>query len=109
MASLDRLSWNQALIREVNERIKDLAEQLDGRVSFLCECGDENCSACVLLTLADYESLRAMRTWFLVASGHERSELGRVVEERDGFTVVETLVTAPIEPTKPRVDDRPGT
>lgn len=100
-ASPDRLSWKQALVREVNERIKSLAEPLDGRVYFLCECGDENCSACVPLTPADYEGLRAMRTRFFVASGHERTELERVVAERDGFTVVDKLVTAPIEPTDP--------
>jgi hypothetical protein len=37
----DRIALNEALFREVNERMKDvLAPSPDERIDFLCECGD---------------------------------------------------------------------
>lgn len=104
--SPERLAANQMLIREVNERIRGLADRqltgladpLDGRVPFLCECGDAGCDALVPLPRADYMRFRAETTWFFVAAGHEPIERGRVVEAHAGFTVVEA---SPVETTDP--------
>jgi hypothetical protein len=39
----------------------------------------------------DYEAVRGQSTHFLVTSGHELLEVERVVDRRDGFTVVEKI------------------
>ena len=47
-------------IREVNDRIRDLARRRPGgeRREFICECGDLNCTEFVGLTLAEYDARR---------------------------------------------------
>lgn len=71
----ERVGKNEALFREVNERIKDVSGNhvvFDGAapLQFVCECSDEGCSEPVELTLAEYEAVRADPTHFLVAPGH---------------------------------------
>ena len=42
----ERVGLNEAVFREVNERIEDLAEKLDLEdrpLDLVCECGDANC------------------------------------------------------------------
>jgi hypothetical protein len=75
VATSERVGKNEALFREVNERIREMSGQavaLDGDapVQFVCECSDEGCSEPVELTLAEYEAVRAQGTHFLVALGH---------------------------------------
>ena len=42
----DRLARNEALFREVNERVREVGERagLD-MIDFICECGDADCTA----------------------------------------------------------------
>ena len=78
-----RLTENELLFREVNERIDDVARQLGGEdttYEFVCECSDANCVARVPLTLAQYEWLRARPLLFVVVEGHEVTAIERVVE-----------------------------
>ena len=58
--------------------------------SFRCECGDRNCSCAILLTLSEYEEVRAYDTHFAVAHNHENPEREGLIEEHEHFTVVET-------------------
>jgi hypothetical protein len=71
----ERVGKNEALFREVNERIREASEgffaserNLGGE--FVCECSDERCYKPVELTLAEYEAVRLEPTNFLVAPGH---------------------------------------
>ncbi len=88
---------NQALFREVNERIKDVSERLvafdgDMPLEFVCECSDEGCNDAVLLTLAEYEAVRAHPRHFFVARGHLwRPEIERLVTDGTRYVVVEKL------------------
>ena len=52
----DRLARNEALFREVNERVREVGERagLD-MIDFICECGDAGCTAAVSLTESEYE------------------------------------------------------
>jgi hypothetical protein len=61
----------------------------DKRHGFVCECGEEACRERVYLSLAEYETVRASPIRFAVLPGHEVPEAERVVEERDGYLVVE--------------------
>jgi hypothetical protein len=89
-----RVARNEALFRQVNERIEEVNESLgaDEPSDFLCECGDENCTAPVSLTVAEYEAIRSNPTHFVIAHGHEVIDVERVVEQNERFTVVEKFM-----------------
>jgi hypothetical protein len=86
-----RVAKNEALFRRVNERIEEISEGLpgDSESDFLCECGNDNCTAPVRLTLSEYEDVRRDPTHFLIAHGHDVVDLERVVRETDRYAVVE--------------------
>jgi hypothetical protein len=86
-----RVAKNEALFRQVNERIEDVNESLGAKepADFLCECGDEDCTAPVTLTLAKYEQLRSNPTHFVITPGHEVVDVERVIEQSEHFAVVE--------------------
>jgi hypothetical protein len=83
---------NQALFREINERIEQLnaAFKMDGREAFLCECGNPGCTQPIALTSAEYESIRGHATRFAVALDHENPEVETIIEQNERFAVVET-------------------
>ena len=85
----ERLARNEALFREVNERVEELSggTALE-QVEFVCECGDESCIQTIPLTRPEYEQLRADPVHFAVVPGHEILEVENVVSEGDRFYVV---------------------
>jgi hypothetical protein len=91
----ERLGANEALFREVNERVAEVAEQFvaddtrDSRYDFNCECGDRACAEQIALTTAEYEAVRAEATRFAVVPGHETLDIERVVERHPMYLVVE--------------------
>lgn len=89
--ALERIAKNQSVFREANERIEESVDALalTGRTPYLCECGDERCSAALMLSREEYESVRAHATRFLVVPGHETPEAEDVVEQGDRYWVVE--------------------
>lgn len=91
--SLQRLGRNQLIFREVNERLRDLAETApDGKTEYLCECGDVTCTNRIELRLVQYEAVRARPNTFFMIPGHERLEIERVVDQPDGYMIVEKIV-----------------
>ena len=94
-ASEERVARNEALFREFNERVEDLADTVDvDRIRFVCECGDLDCLERVELTRAAYEEVRSDPTRFVVAAGHEKADIERVVAYGEGYVVVEKLAEA---------------
>src|SRR5919199_1283474 len=81
---------NQALFREVNERIEDLPQQ-ESLVAFLCECADDACTETIPLTREEYERVRASAVRFPIAPGHDRADVENVVQTNDRFGIVEKL------------------
>jgi hypothetical protein len=87
-----RLALNEALFREVNERIREISDtfvQDDATYDFLCECSDPGCTKRVVLTRDEYEKLRSDPTRFVVAKGHVLQEIETVVERAKDHVVVE--------------------
>jgi len=83
---------NQALFREVNERIEQIGIAVEEQVDFVCECLDIDCSAYVPLATAQYESLRQSGgDRFVVIHGHEDPEVEVVVAEHERYLVVEKI------------------
>ena len=93
----EREAQNQALFRQVNERIHEVLESLgdDGRPGeFVCECGRIDCATMMQLTQEEYEAARAGGERFIVVPGHEHSGIDQVYARHEGFVVVGTLPPA---------------
>jgi hypothetical protein len=88
----ERLGANEALFREVNERVAEVAEQFmagETHVDFSCECGNRGCAEQIGMTLGEYEAVRAEAIRFAVVPGHEVPDIERVVERHLNYVVVE--------------------
>ena len=92
----DKEARSQALFREVNERIEQIADNFgsDGQNQLICECGNPDCTQRIELTPAEYEHVRAHASRFVVALNHENPETESIVEQNDRFAVVETYADA---------------
>jgi hypothetical protein len=90
----ERIAKNEALLREVNERIHDVGQGLhvlpdNEKLDFRCECGRPQCDVFVHLLAADYERVRADNDRFVLVPGHEDEHIERVVERSEGYVVVD--------------------
>ena len=91
----DRIAKNQALFRDVNERVKTVDERLavpaddDGRWAFICECADIKCADRLELTLPEYEKGRSHPAQFFVVPEHVVRDVERIVSRNERFAVVE--------------------
>jgi hypothetical protein len=111
---LERTARNEALIREVNERIEQVGKAAEEAslapeeafFEFLCECGgdddDLSCVEHVQMTIEEYESVRSQDDRFAVYPGHEKEPLERVVARNERFVVVDKRPLA-----EPFVEDDP--
>ena len=89
-----RLAGNEALFREVNERVVEVAAsyvltETRRAVDFTCECGRTECSETMMMTVAEYEAIRAHATHFGVVPHHEQPEIETVIERHPSYFVVE--------------------
>src|SRR4051794_28373002 len=93
----ERLARNEVAFRALNERAKDVTDELafDGVVDMpdviecVCECADPDCTARVRVRRADYELARGGPAQFIVAPGHDVPDIERPVFEGEGFLIVE--------------------
>jgi hypothetical protein len=83
----DRIARNEALFREVNERVQEITPS-EGGIDFICECGYEECIERVSLTSDEYERVRSDPVEFFVKPGHEIPDVEEVVEAHDRFLLV---------------------
>jgi hypothetical protein len=103
-----RLGRNEAIFRDVNERLTDLNETLAAfteKMQVVCECGDGECIEQISMSPEEYEALRAESTHFAVVPGHDDAEVEEVVDTRDGYHVVRKRTGIPAriaEETDPR-------
>jgi len=102
-ARAHKLAANQSRLRRSNERLERAAHshRFDAadRVPFLCECADPGCFEAVMLSISEYEEVRAHPTWFVLVAGHEEAEAvhERIVEAEKGYAIVEKLGDAGAE------------
>jgi hypothetical protein len=86
-----QIGENEALFREVNERIGELDKHFHAeseRLLIVCECGAASCTERIEIRPKHYAALRADATQFAVVKGHETSDVERIVARRDGYDVV---------------------
>jgi hypothetical protein len=86
-----RIGLNEAVFREVNERLESLNETfaaLTGTMSIICECGKSVCSERFDIDRRDYEDLRRNSHLFAVVPGHVIPDVEHVIEHRAGYDIV---------------------
>jgi hypothetical protein len=90
MSREERIARNETRFREVNERIKDVSEDVEtpSEIEFLCECGASECTDPVQLTATEYEELRRDPTHFAIVPGHSDPEVEVVIARNERFAVV---------------------
>ena len=99
---LERQARNEALIREVNERIEGIDRAAEASsvdpgetlFEFLCECGvadgdDVGCEEHVQMTIREYETVRSQDDRFALFPGHEEDALESVAVRTERFVVVD--------------------
>ena len=87
-----RIARNESIFRSLNENLKDAAEDRGlAAAEFLCECGNRDCDARILLPIPQYERLRGEPTHFAIVPGHDVGGLEIVVERNNGYHIVEKI------------------
>jgi hypothetical protein len=93
-ARLRRLALNEAVAREVNDAVGEIAERWhhdDEPIEIICECSRESCSERIHVAIRDYAKVRAHDTRFLVRDDHVVEEIERRVGTAGDGTVVEKI------------------
>jgi hypothetical protein len=92
----DREASRRGLLRQLNERIAEAAARMGlkrgGRLRFVCECGNDECTQAIELTLAEYEAVRVHARRFAIAPDHENPVVEIVTGHNSRFAVAETFV-----------------
>ena len=103
-----RVGHNEALYRQVNERVEDLNEAfgaVTGDFAIVCECGDLECMEQITVPHAVYERTRANPSRFILKPGHDAQDLEQIVETERDYVIVEKSFAAArrlAEQTDPR-------
>jgi hypothetical protein len=86
-----RVGLNEALFREVNERMEKLSGDFGspvGELRCVCECADGSCIEQFEVPISEYERLRSDPLLFVVAPGHEVPEMESVVFAAREYEIV---------------------
>jgi hypothetical protein len=95
-----RIGLNEALFREVNERLRGLNESfgaVTNRMELVCECADPGCAERITMTVRQYEELRAVAEQFVIAPGHAAPDVEGVVATGEGWQIVRKRPGGPAE------------
>ena len=87
----ERLALNETLFRTANERMQEWEErhEREGPELYYCECAQAECKQKVGMGLEDYERVRSDPSHFFVVPGHEIPDVETVIEEHDGWVLIE--------------------
>lgn len=83
-----RAAKNQALFREVNERVKEINDGYSLIVpggDWICECANDTCVERIKMSVNEYESIRRYGARFFVAPSDEHlwPDVDRVIIDRN--------------------------
>ena len=95
-----RVGVNEALYRQVNERIEDVNDAfgvVTGDLAVFCECGDLECTDQIVLDRAAYERVRSSPVHFVVRPGHDDPEAEHPVERYEAYWVIEKDAGTPAD------------
>jgi hypothetical protein len=85
-----RMTQNEALFREVNERVQEKVEDFGGggQFEYFCECANADCTFRLTLAPEQYEAVRADPAQFVVLPLHFTPEVEILVSENEGHWIV---------------------
>ena len=87
-----RKAANEAVFRNVNERIKALQHSFAiaerEPLQMICECDQLDCMERITVGVDAYELIRAHPDQFIVTPGHEDPRVEDVINATSGFLVV---------------------
>ena len=87
----ERLGRNEAMFREINERLESRIQTFPGgraELSILCECADPKCADRIRITPEAYAAVRQDGRQFIARPGHERLDIEEIVESNDEYEVI---------------------
>ena len=82
------MAENEALFRQVNERVVGRGRRPAESFEIVCECADTECMEHLRVTAELYERARREPTDFLLKPGHSKPEFETVIEAQDEFELV---------------------
>jgi hypothetical protein len=86
-----RVGLNEAVFRQVNERIEQVSDHFDlfrEELDLVCECGDSACAERISMSKADYEQVRADPLQFAIVPGHEDESVEVVIAREKAYDLV---------------------
>lgn len=89
-----RAAKNEILLRDYNERVQAHHKWVGSAFpEWACECANKRCPEQVLLSIEEYEAVRAEPTHFLISpsSEHVNPEIERVVQREERYWVLEKV------------------
>lgn len=86
-----RLAANEALFRHANEALRKSDDSVVSIGGFLCECSLADCEEKLEVPGDVYQQVRANLMHFVIKTGHANPEIERIVDQRDGYEIVEKL------------------
>jgi hypothetical protein len=101
-----RLASNEALFRHANEALRKSDDTVISIAGFLCECSDADCEKKIEVPGDVYIGVRENAMRFIIARGHAKPEIERLVDDPGDFQIVEKLgpgrdVAERLAPRKP--------
>jgi hypothetical protein len=107
---LTRLAKNEALFREVNERISEITQELASGMAnrepidgLVCECSDPECLERLgPITIAEYEAVRQDPRRFIIVAGHQAADVEDIVDRQPTYWTVEKHEGAPSDVARDR-------
>jgi hypothetical protein len=85
----ERIAYNEAWSRTLNQRRAQWAAGHEARPSFRCECWEHGCRERIPLSRAEWEMVRAEPSRFAVAPGHVAENFEAVIKAFPRFWMVE--------------------
>jgi hypothetical protein len=90
MSREERIAYNEAWCRDLNERKAEWVRSGDLAAGFRCECSQMTCGARMQLSEREWEEVRSQDNRFAVAPGHSAADdVEQVVKEYPHFWIVE--------------------
>ena len=87
-----RVGLNESIFRQVNEQIESLNRDFGGderEMTAICECANGDCTDRLQIPVTEYEKVRNDPRRYIVVPGHELPEFESVVENGEGYDIVE--------------------
>ena len=84
------MAQNEALFREVNERVDAIAHKLGPNVpyEFLCECANADCTFRLTLPTSIYEAVRSDPAQFVMLPNHYTPEVEELIVQEETYWIV---------------------